>query len=199
MKVTGIWAVAVVLVAFVVVLSGCVGQNPVGTPAATTPVATTAAPKTQTLVTKSPLEMLPTRDDLSTEWVIMYGSGQSLDEIPYEENATGFVSGASTQLTKVEATSYVGVAALIYRFNSVENANNYHQTKVNQYKQVGGYTELPISGMGADCYGGKTPYGSISLISIYCVKNNVAFYLYSGSYSSSDAMKVAEIISSKIN
>jgi len=208
----------VISLCFIVILSGCVGQNPVGTPAATTPVAaattpvaTTAAPKTQTLVTKSPLEMLPTRDDLSSEWTFPSGSGSSFDScspvlyIGGGESPTGCISGASTSLAKYVGTTRLTAGIAVYKYDSVENANNNYQTMVNWYKQSSGYTELSTYGVGATCYAGASPLigqaalGGISN-SIYCVKNNVVFFVFTMDLKGgNNAIEIAKIVSSKIS
>lgn len=87
------------------------------------------------------------------------------------------------------------VLAYIYEFNSVESANGYYQTVVNQYKQAGGYTQLSTSGVEATCYAGEGVTGA----AIYCVKNNVAFFLTVYSDSADSGIEVAKIISSKIS
>lgn len=157
----------------------------------------TSSKKEQSLITKSPYEMLPTRNDLSTEW--QFGG----DGVNETINATGFDSGALMTVRKTSDITPTQVTVHIYKFNSIDNANDYYQTSVNDEKQTGGYKEVSTYRVNADCYAGKQESFSGEIAFIYCIKKNVVFYLRAiilyTSGASDDMTVVAKTIPPKIS
>lgn len=183
----------------IIVILGIIGAmfgptTPTGKITETQPSGTTQAQQQQ-LVTKSVFEMLPTRNDLSTEWQF---SGNGISETI---NATGFDSGALMSVRKMDVVP-TQVIIHIYKFDSIDNANNYYQTNINSEKQSGGYKEKSTSMVNASCYAGEQEMMAGSTSFIYCIKNNVVFYLRAvipyASGASDDMMIVAKVIPSKI-
>jgi len=146
------------------------------------------------LVTKSVFEMLPVMNDLTTEWKF---SGNGTNETI---NATGFDSGALSSVRKPSDSTQV--VAHIYKFDSIDNANKYYQTSVDNQKQEGGYKEISTYGINANCYAGDQDSVTRDIAFVYCIKSNIVFYLraivpYSSGVSD-DMLTVAKVIPSKI-
>lgn len=154
------------------------------------------------LATKSPAEMMPSRDDLSTEWAFP-GDIESKNATDIESkavNATGFEAGAVRTIRKQQD---VGATVLIYRFDSVNSANSYYQGLINAKKNKGGYKELSTRDVKAACYAGNQQFSQGDKEFIYCTKSNVVFHIeaifpYSSDYSD-DLIALAKIIPPKIN
>lgn len=144
---------------------------------------------------KSALELLPKRADLSTEWQL---SSNGTNEII---NATGFDSGSLLSLRKRSGSDVTSVTTHIYKFDSIENANNYYQSIVGSQKEEGGYSEDSTFGIGANCYAGHQESLYSERAFVYCTKNNIVLYIRgttSGFYAIDAAKEVAKVIASKI-
>ena len=122
--------------------------------------------QTQQVTATSLNNLLPTRDDISTEWIIQ-------DVTPFKKNATGFVDGLSQSFTMgsdfLASTSTVAV----YKFDSSDDANKYYDNFVSTSRASGGYTEWMPGGINADkCYGKQQDYPGGRINSLFCIKGN---------------------------
>ena len=106
--------------------------------------------RAEELITTPLDELLPSREDIPTE----YRTGSS-------ENLTltdpGFIEGKEVNYVKlgVGYTIDLHVSFQVYRFSDIDSANTYYYKKVNDIKSEGGYTEVLIPGAFAATY----PYG----------------------------------------
>lgn len=104
----------------------------------------------QVLVTKSSGDMLPTRDDIPTEFYMK----QPED---FTENATGFISGKylGTYKTTDYGSSAITVGYSVYKFDSEESAKAYAVNLIDGIKEKGGYTKISAG----NCFSYKYDYG----------------------------------------
>src|SRR5437879_1788589 len=78
---------------------------------------------TTEIKTKPIQELLPTRDDIGTEWVITTAT-------PFKNNATGFVDGLDQIFTLGSGYVSSELGVTIYKFDSSDNANKYYDNFV---------------------------------------------------------------------
>lgn len=147
-----------ILLIGIIFLSGCTTQ---------TLTTTTTTQVTQTLITKSLAEMLPTRADIPTEFVIS-GAGEDATL-----NAAGFESGGGISTNKLEGTGgMIFVDYYVYKFSTSDYAKSYYDSRIDEIKQAGGYKEINI----ASCFAYKEDYGFYGENGeSICLKNNVVY------------------------
>lgn len=128
--------------------------------------------ESQSTLTKSPKDLLPTREDVPTEFKT--GSVRNITI-----NATGFESGNIIDFHKLEGTyGLIEVEFKIWKFSSVEDAKTFYSNKVNKIKEAGGYTKLK-SNVKAECFAYKEEYGFVAKFGEnFCIKENVIFSIY---------------------
>jgi hypothetical protein len=141
----------------VIFISGCIDQNasPSGTQGTTT-----------TTLTKSVIDMLPSRAEIPTVFTI--------DETKdVTTNATGFESGKLISTSKLEgSTGMIWVDYSVYKFSTSGYARAFYDSRINEIKQGGGYEEISISG----CFAFKEDYGFENKFGTsICLKNNVVY------------------------
>lgn len=102
---------------------------------------------TQPLITESSVEMLPSRDDMPSEWLISSSSDVSL-------NMNEFVEGSTVSFYKKIGVThserkekYFFVTFSIYVFSSIDSAKAFCDEEVNRLKSEGDYRELAILGV----------------------------------------------------
>lgn len=129
------------------------------------------------LITKSTDEMLPTREDIPTEFV--------MDDIKDVELATsikGFESGKSLSASKLVGTFAPGLIVVhfkVLKFLSVDDAKEYYGSKVSEIKNDGGYTELNIKTDNSDCFSWKQDYGyDARFVTSICQNNNIFYEVF---------------------
>ncbi len=130
------------------------------------PSPSTSMQQTQQVTGKSLNDLLPTRDDIGTEWVIH-------DVTPFKKNATGFVDGLSQSFTMGSDFTASTSTVAVYKFDSSDDANKYYDNFVATSRASGGYTEWMPGGINADkCYGKQQDYPGGSINSLFCIKGN---------------------------
>lgn len=133
-----------------------------------TAVSSQSIQQTQT-VSKSLTDMLPTRDDIGTEWLIN-------NYTIVNDNATDYKNKITQNFKKYSAGTVTVLDVNIYNYDSPTGAQQHYDSKTSALKSHGGYTE--ISGLDAGCYGTTEDLAVAERDTIYCVKNN--FYLVVG-------------------
>ena len=120
------------------------------------------------LVTKSPIDMLPIREEIATEWKIYKRENYTMDE-------EGFDSGAYLEIDRMEGLSMSVGYIWIYKFNNFSDADLYYQKDINKTKQKGGYTKIssPIKGECFAIKGGDYVVGYYKWVR--CKKANIIF------------------------
>ena len=120
----------------------------------------------QTQSKQSLMTLLPTRNDIGTEWKISKA-------VILTRNTNGFVNGSSQNFTKIESDSSSTVLTVnILQFNSFVNTENYFDSRVSSLKLIGGYKENSTSIL-ANCYGTSEYVGYQQKVRIFCVKDDV--------------------------
>lgn len=128
------------------------------------------------LVTKSPEEILPTREEIPTEFVM-----GEIDDIELSEIPSGFESGKLLSIYKTVGRFVIGVVLVdfdVYKFSTISDAEAFYTEKVGNIKNTGGYTEasIPVSS-GTTCFSWTEDYGfEASFAGANCQKANV-YYL----------------------
>jgi len=146
------------------------------------------------LVTRPVVELLPLREDLSTEWIIGTVTAESL-------NITGFTEGAKLTLSKTTGLEGEGITIRIYKFTTSDPASEYYDSVLSDLKAEGGYREVS-TGLGTGSYGTFIESMMGERTVIYVVKANVFFevravgYLYFATQE--DATQLARIVLDKI-
>lgn len=178
-----LWVIFLIGIVFI---SGCISQNK--------ETSTNPAEKS---IAKSPSDFLPTRGDLSTEWIL------DDNTIDLKTNSTGFDSGTEQSMAIGSYPLITIVTASIYKFSSKDASNDYYSTKIaeDEYLQIGGYKEVDIK-IGEKCQAYKIS-GINGFGKAYCINSNVVFELTALSNSGYNAEKymkeISKIISQKLN
>ncbi len=149
--------------------------------------------ETQTLVIKSPEEILPERNDLSTEWV--FGDVKNITI-----NNSGFESGFKREIRIGSVYSRNIVTVSIYKFSSVNGSKAYYENKIieDSYLQKGGYKEVNL---GSKCKAYKVDKTLTEFGRAYCTNSNIFFKLniVSETYESEEYLKnLSRVIFQKI-
>jgi hypothetical protein len=146
------------------------------------------------LVTRPAAELLPVREDLSTEWIVGNVTTESL-------SITGFTEGVKLTLTKSTGLESEGVIIRIYKFTSSDSASEYYNSVLSDLKAKGGYEEVS-TGLGTGSYGTFIESMMGERTDIYAVKTNVFVEVRVVGYLSfttqEDATQLARIILDKI-
>lgn len=125
--------------------------------------------KEEQIIIKSPMDMLPTRDEIGTEWVIQKKEEHTI-------NSNGFNSGAYLDIDRMEGMSLSGGYVYVYKFNAISNAEIYYKEEIKKIKEKGGYTEINPSGIDAECFAIKSgDYLAGYFKWVICKKNNIIF------------------------
>jgi len=134
----------------------------------------------QPLITKSAVEMLPTPEELPTEFTI--GEIKDITE-SMTKNALGFESGKMLSIDKYKILGtgvydYTSVDFSILKFSTIDYAKSFFNNNVNNVKSSGGYTKLSFS-TDAECFSWKTDYGydTGKIGESICNKKNVVFWI----------------------
>lgn len=158
----------------------------------------TTEPETPTepsSITKPLSELLPTRQDISTEWVI--GSLENETTII----ATGFMDGVAQGFTK-SGLDVTRTTIQVYRFDTSDNAKDYYDDIVGNVLSEGGYTEVSTKSLGTTSYGTFNEYLSGEITVIYSLKLNIYTTVkVSSPFSLStqeDALQFAKIVMDKL-
>ena len=151
-------------------------------PSVSSPVST---PPKEIIVTKSPEQLLPVRNDIGTIWTI---KTSIIDKTLGSETniITGFTVGDTQRYTKPEegiVNSLVDVG--VFMFDNPTNSLNFYTGKIQRLVEKGGFEETHARANDATCYGLKKSEQSgfiiIDINELRCVKGNV--YVYVRSYS----------------
>jgi len=126
-----------------------------------------------TLITKSTRDMLPTGEDIPTEF--------TMSEIGKEHPFYGNISRESHRISfdKNEGSSgYIEIIFTASKYNSTKNAQTVYNWEVDSIKDVRGYTELK-SKVNAECFAYKIDEGfTAQFAENICIKENVVFSTY---------------------
>ncbi|OLB92583.1 MAG: hypothetical protein AUH25_00220 [Thaumarchaeota archaeon 13_1_40CM_38_12] len=169
-----------------------VGESSSANSTSSTITTTGANPSTTEVKTKPIEELLPTRDDIGTEWIIKNPVTQS-------GNGTDYKDKVNQEFTKSGGGISTILAVNIYSYDSSSGAQQRYDSKVTSLKSQGGYKE--ISGLDSGCYGTIEDFAVSERITVYCVKNN--FYISSSGMSVSldlqdDVTKFAKAVLNRI-
>jgi len=178
---------------FIIILGALFG----GSPSDEQPyISQTPSDKEQSLITKTPSEMLPRRSDLSTEWI--FGDLKDINI-----NNTEFESGSQQEIRIGTGFSRNLITISIYKFLSTTASNDYYtnRTTGDYYLQRGGYKEVNMR-TSAKCEAYKVDKISAELGQVYCVKSNIFFELkvVSETFESEKYLKdIGKIVDQKIS
>lgn len=139
-------------------------------------------------------EILPVRNDITTEWII-----GTTEDLHREEK--GFIEGTAQWYTKGGIFS-TSVSTSVLRFDSFDNAFQVYNEKILSIKQEGGYKEFSTGSVDATCYGIHKEGLLSDRVEIRCYKNNIYFTIGGNGdvYEIEDDTKnMAKIIARKIN
>lgn len=131
--------------------------------------------------------LLPERNEINTEYKIV--TTEDFDITNYYSNyqqegltTTGFESGSymEHEIWEDSPSSTITVGYIyILKFDSVDNANSFYTNLINIIKNEGGYKEVSLWGINADCFGVEGFYPDYPLDNyyqdFYCKKKNVFF------------------------
>lgn len=123
---------------------------------------------------KSINDIMPTRDDIGTEWVIQAATSNN-------GNGTDYLSNVSQTFTKTDSGMNTIMGVTVYGFNSASGAQQHYNSKIAALKAQGGYQE--VSGLDPNCYGVMYDYTLEEKVTVYCFKDN--FYMVSSGVSGS--------------
>lgn len=152
------------------------------------------------IITKPLTELLPTSQDVSSDWI-----SRSMDNVTV--NATGFLEGIGGEAFTRGGSSPSGVTITIYRFNSSDAAGEYYNETVQNVSSAGGYNEVSTAGLGIESYGTDRylpiliGLGYYERTTIYGVNLNIYFTVeVSSSVTSTqgDAIQFAKAIADKL-
>jgi hypothetical protein len=160
---------------------------------------------------KSVLDMMPTREDIGTEWrfnSLSYNntssegySGNS-DIVPTAGGATsvGYQDGVSQ-----DYVSEAVVKVAIFTFDSQNNAKEHYKIVTDGLYEKGGFKQIDTGSIDAECFSVFRDFDLTTVSELYCVKENVYYTVkeYGGiSVYSEDVkettLKFAKIIANKI-
>jgi hypothetical protein len=102
---------------------------------------------TQPLITEQSIEMLPSRDDIASEWLISSSSDVALD---MNEFAEGSMVSCHKKIgsTHSERKEKYHVATFsVYIFSNIDSAKVFYNKEVNKLKSEGDYREVAIPGV----------------------------------------------------
>lgn len=178
---------------FIIILGALFGESPSDRQLDTSQVTTTVG---QSLIIKSPDEMLPKRSDLSTEWI--FGDVKNISL-----NNTEFESGSQQEIRIGTGFSRNLVTVSIYKFSSTTASNDYYTNKTtgDYYLQKGGYKEVNMR-TDAKCEAYKADKVLVELGQAYCVSSNIFFELkvVSETFESEKYLKdIGKIVDQKIS
>jgi hypothetical protein len=112
--------------------------------------------------------LLPTREDVGTEWRIIEFEIDKKLESASEQMARRYIEGSGSPTTII--TLY------LYGFGSNDAAFSAYDSKVKEIYEKGGYKEYNVGSVGADkCYGSIRTYDQGDKGEVYCYKNNVYY------------------------
>ncbi|MBI2005156.1 MAG: hypothetical protein HYS80_00125 [Candidatus Aenigmarchaeota archaeon] len=144
----------------------------------------TGVSEQQSLTMKSASEMLPTREEIPTEFVM-----STVNDISTSVSVSGLEEAKSISTDKIEGSfGVISVGYSVYKFSTVEDAIVYHNGLVDNVVQVGGYEEIKLSS--DNCFSYKEDYGfEAKMGQGICVEKNVVFtvgFASSNSFKSPD-------------
>jgi hypothetical protein len=120
------------------------------------------------LITAPLDDLLPSRNDIPTQWSTGGSSNETLVE-------TGFVEGIKVQYYKLLGyDSMIGLQLYVYRFSDTTNASAYCNGEIDKTKSQGGYSEVAI----ADVFAAIFDYGTFKIGVSWGAKSNIVFKVY---------------------
>ena len=165
------WAIVLYVLFGIFILAGIFGGNN----SDTSQNGKNTIDSSQKTITKSLQEMLPSRQNIPTEFTLDKPSNLTLSEIP-----DGFDSGIKSSATKIVGSMGTGVIVIdfqVIKFNTSEQAKSYYTTEIDKIKNDGGYSEVSISVPSrAECFSFTQDYGyQAQFATSDCVKDNIAY------------------------
>ncbi len=128
------------------------------------------------LVTASSNLLVPQDSEIDRIWRI-----SDIKSINIE--ATGFIEGAERKISKAESLEGSSIIARVYRFDSLDNANQFY----NQEKQKLDVRGVEEWNLGSSCFGIKKDSFLSGSAEGLCLRNNIVLYIRSASTSYSYA------------
>jgi len=142
------------------------------------------------LISVDSASLLPQDVEIDREWRL-----KDIEDLIIDSN--GFVEGSELQISKTESFSGTTVIMKVFRFDSVENAQNYYNQEVESIN-IRGVKELKLSD---NCFGIENDIGLSGSAQGYCLRNNIVIYIKSAGSSfmyASDLKDFQKIILKKI-
>ncbi len=121
--------------------------------------------KADELITDPLEDLLPSREDIPTQWHTGSSSNTSIQE-------PGFLEGKTVSYNRIFGDTDVMVLYIsVYRFSNATMANEYCDKEINEIKSEGGYSEITISGVFAVII----DYGTLEEAISWGVTSNIVF------------------------
>ncbi len=127
----------------------------------------------QIRATKSLIQMMPTRDQIPTEFKMEKAE-------PYNLSSEGFEEAIHLLVYKIVGSLGTGVVQAdfyVRKFSSPQSARANHFKEVNRIKNEGGYSEYSIRvPSGAECFAFLEDYGFVSkFATAKCISENIDY------------------------
>lgn len=142
------------------------------------------------LITASSNLLVPQDSEINRIWRI-----KDIESLNAE--ATGFIEGTERKISKVESLEATHITTRAYRFDSINNANQFY----NQEKGKINVRGVEEWNLGSDCFGIEKDVVLSGYAKGFCLRNNVVFYIEStsSSYSyASDGKSFMKIMLKKV-
>lgn len=165
--------------------------------------------------TKSVLDILPTRDDIGTEWRISplsynntnleKGHLGNSNTVPKVDGSNAIPIGYEDQVAQNYTTDSV-MRVVIATFDSENDANSYYNSITTKLYEKGGFKQIDTSSIGAKCFSVFRELDLSTISELYCVKENVYYIVKeNGGFAAYNedvketTIKFAKIIANKID
>lgn len=138
------------------------------------PTETLPANASTKIITRSLSDLLPTRQDIGTEWRI----GSTSNSTEGLVGVKGFVETLQQTYSKSDGGNNLVTQVGLDKFDSSTNAKSFYDDKVSKIKSEGGYKEYEVNSINAECYGTFSSGTFTGMINYYCVSSNIYYRVF---------------------
>jgi hypothetical protein len=139
--------------------------------------------------------LLPTREDIGTEWLIR-PVNQSSPLIFHTNSEFIWYIETITQFFEDPSSMGGGITVRLYSFESEDSAVKAYEKLVSDLRTEGGYKEVDVSDIDATCYGTDRARGS-GETDVYCSNSNLNFIVTSIPTDNENTISFAKLIAGK--
>jgi len=144
------------------------------------------------LFTGSPNSLTPTRNEIDTKFTTETNEAFNLKSNYYPRyqreglETVGFQEGTGMSIEYFDGSSIDIGSIVILKFDTTENAKQFHLGLIEMVKNEGGYKEQSTSGIKANCFSTESGNSAIGYArTSFCQKSNVHFYTEMASFKTS--------------